>query len=75
MAASPGVPAIGTKYGPCPASHGCEHRDCIESRRTADHICRICGHAIGYETRYYTETPIKGFRPPVHALCLELENE
>lgn len=75
MAASPGVPAPGTKYGPCPASHNCDHRDCKANRATAEHECRICGVSIGYETRYYTERYEKGFQVPVHALCLEMEEE
>lgn len=70
MAASPGVPAPGTEYGPCPASHNCDHRDCEANRATAEHECRICGYAIGYETRYYEENHV-----PVHGLCLDLENE
>ena len=70
MAASPGVPAPGTELGPCPASHGCEHRDCAAGRKTAGAECRICGHRIGYDTRYYEESGV-----PVHGLCLDEEEE
>jgi len=70
MAASPGVPAIGTKYGPC--AEPCSHRDCMANRKTAESVCRICGQRIGYEHRYYDEGSAPDWTH-VHALCLEEE--
>jgi hypothetical protein len=67
MAASR-LPSPGTKLGPC--KRKCEHRDCAETRRMSESICRICSKPIGYETRFYGDGP--GF---VHAICLEDEVE
>lgn len=40
----------GTKGGPC---DGCSHRDCVNTRMTADSLCGICFQPIGYERRFY----------------------
>lgn len=51
MAASAGIPAIGTDLGPCEGV--CEHTDCAANRREANASCAICSKPIGYETRFY----------------------
>lgn len=64
MASSPGVPAPGTKYGPCDGV--CEHVDCKANREVASAPCVLCGVAIGYDARYYREGT--GW---AHGPCLE----
>lgn len=66
--------APATEYGPCEGS--CSHTDCAATRRMASTDCRLCGKPIGYETRFYDETPAGPWPPPaerelVHAACLE----
>ena len=58
------ISAPGSEYGPC--TDDCAHIDCAASRDTAESPCTMCGHPIGYETRFYADRP--GW---VHALCLE----
>ena len=55
----------GTKGGPCETE--CKHRDCAMTREDAAKVCRRCGKAIGYETRFYNDGP----GHLVHALCEE----
>lgn len=71
------LPKPGTKLGPCKG--GCNHRDCAETRRMAEAVCRICRKPIGYEVRLYGDPhryvegyPGSGY---VHAVCLEEEYE
>jgi hypothetical protein len=59
------LPSPGTEYGPCADS--CQHRDCALTRSEAATGCKLCGEAIGYETRYYNDNEY-GL---VHARCLE----
>ena len=59
------IAAPGAAAGPC--VQDCEHRDCALTRAMAESICRLCGDAIGYDTRFYEEDP-GGY---VHALCYE----
>lgn len=44
----------GDKYGPC--KKPCKHLDCVASRKEAETRCIHCDKAIGYETKYYTNT-------------------
>lgn len=74
MAADPGIQKPGTKFGPC--KKACQHRDCDESRFIATFcICRFCGKAIGYQTRFYLDPDAAPATPTdkrwVHADCLE----
>jgi len=57
------LPKPGMKLGPC--RKPCSHRDCAESRRMAATICRFCGLAVGYNTRFYNADGL------CHADCLE----
>lgn len=67
MAASPGIPAPGTKYGPCePRSPKCEHVDCKYNREDAAKNCTVCGKPIGYEAPYYNHDGGLG-----HRVCVE----
>jgi len=75
MAASPGVPAIGTKLGPCPAAHRCEHLDCKANRETAEAVCPLCEAPIGYETPFYFSGIEETKGKVVHRLCLDLKYE
>lgn len=69
MAASR-LPKPGSKLGPCKR---CEHRDCRETRATADSACRYCGGVIGFEVRYYRDPDGPAVTPfaYVHAACHE----
>ena len=75
MAAGPGIPSPGQKYGPCPHEK-CGHIDCAENRRIVRTICNICGSQIGHDVSYYQADPdCKYARVPggdyQHRNCLE----
>jgi hypothetical protein len=46
----------------------------VESRSMAEHVCDICGKAIGYGRRFYDESG-SGTHRLVHAVCLEEQME
>ncbi len=55
----------GTGFGPC--NGPCKHRVCIEARKIADQVCRICGDVIGFEKQFIIES-----RPEIlylHTAC------
>lgn len=58
----------GTEYGPC--TDLCRHADCIANRAIADSVCPLCGHAIGYDTRFYLTDGVSE-----HAVCVETRIE
>lgn len=62
----------GSEYGPCATK--CSHVDCQQSRSMAEHVCDICGKAIGYGRRFYDESG-SGTHRLVHAVCLEEQME
>jgi hypothetical protein len=62
------LPKPGTKYGPCKGP--CEHRDCAETRRTAEFACPTCTTPIGYDRLFY-----KTDGSYEHAYCAEDRTE
>jgi len=65
------LPFPGTKYGPC--STPCNHKDCKETERMSEQVCKYCSKPIGYEVRFYQMED----KNLVHAVCYEeaLEKE
>lgn len=67
------LPRPGTELGPC--AEDCDHRDCAETMFIAGCVCRFCGHAIGFERRFYLDPEAAPATPDdkrwVHAECLE----
>lgn len=53
----------GSVHGPCLS---CNHRDCRQMKATADIVCKICDHDIGYKQEF-TEDKDLGV---VHFWCL-----
>jgi hypothetical protein len=52
MVAFRSSPLPGSQFGPCAVP--CIHRDCAESRRTAEAVCPGCKHEIGYQKNFAT---------------------
>jgi len=48
----------GSEFGPC--KDGCDHKDCVWTRKTAESICRFCNEPIGYNRGFYVDS-----EPPV----------
>jgi len=69
MAANPGIPKPGAKYGPCLTE--CHHKDCQRSREDAEGHCRLCDTPIGYNTPFYSDPEPLSATAIVHASCLE----
>lgn len=52
----------GNRNGPCVLS--CTHRVCVDTRRMAASVCRLCERPIGYGVKFYADD--EGL---VHASC------
>ncbi len=43
------LPSPGSEHGPCTES--CQHRDCTETRRSAEQVCPVCREPLGYDRK------------------------
>jgi hypothetical protein len=61
--------APGTEYGPCAGI--CSHRDCADTRATAQVKCTACDKVIGYGQPFYRDNPdgVTDWKKLIHASC------
>lgn len=66
------IPKPGSELGPCDGAARCGHGDCAANVRDAQAYCGLCGHQIGYETRFYqSRKPDERITPLIDAAGAE----